>query len=114
MSYVYDLSILRLIREREKWSHDPQTRARIVRCEGAHANGLENLGFFATSVLAGNFTGLPVQTLNALSAGYVVSRILYNFIYISNTTAKIPSMRSTLWLVGILQIITLYVKVGLR
>ena len=85
----------------------------MIRCEGAHANGIENLGFFATSVLAGNFAGLPAQTLNALSAGYVVSRVLYNFIYINNTTAKMPTMRSLVFMIGIGLIITLYVKSGI-
>jgi uncharacterized MAPEG superfamily protein len=85
----------------------------MIRCEGASANGIENLGFFAASVLAGNFAGLPAQTLNALSAGYVVSRVLYNFIYINNTTAKMPKMRSLVWIIGTGLIITLYVKSGI-
>jgi uncharacterized MAPEG superfamily protein len=84
-----------------------------MRCEGAHTNGIENLGFFAASVIAGNFAGLPAQTLNALSAGYILSRVLYNFIYINNTTAKMPTMRSLAWMIGTGLIITLYVKSGI-
>jgi uncharacterized MAPEG superfamily protein len=85
---------------------------RLIRCEAAHANNLESLEFFATAVLAGNFAGLPVQTLNALSVGYILSRIVYNFVYINCTTVEIPRMRSLLWVTGLAQIIMLYFMSG--
>jgi hypothetical protein len=66
----------------------------------------------ATAVLAGNFAELPTQTLNLLSIGYLLSRVVYNFVYIHDTTSKILGLRSLVWLVGIGQIITLYVKSG--
>lgn len=73
---------------------ESQTKARILRCEGAQTNGFENLGLFATVVLAGNLAGLPAETLNVLSGGYLVSRIVYNFIYINNTFVAMANTRS--------------------
>jgi uncharacterized MAPEG superfamily protein len=90
----------------------PQTKDKIIRCEGAQQNGFESLGFFATAVLAGNFAGLPTQTLNLLSGGYLASRVVYNLIYITNTTPATANLRSVTWLAGIGQIITLYIKAG--
>jgi uncharacterized MAPEG superfamily protein len=89
-----------------------QTKTRILRCEGAQTNGFENLGLFATAVLAGNLAGLPAQTLNALSGGYCLSRIVYNFIYINNTSEAMANIRTVVFLAGIGQIFTLFIKSG--
>ena len=61
-------------------------RERIVRAENASLNGLENLGFFAAAVAAGNAAGLNVALLNRSSVAYVLSRILYNVVFIRNDT----------------------------
>ena len=73
----------------------------IHRCEGAQTNGFENIGLFAAAVLAGNFAGLPAPTLNLLSGGYVVSRVLYNWIYINSTRPAMALARTGMWSVGI-------------
>jgi uncharacterized MAPEG superfamily protein len=84
----------------------------ICRAEGAQTNGFENLGLFATAVLAGNFAGLPARTLNLLSGGYLVSRALYNVIYVSHTTEAGANLRSATYFSGIGLIMTLFVKAG--
>jgi uncharacterized MAPEG superfamily protein len=89
-----------------------QTKGRIVRSEGAQSNGFENLALFAAAVLAGNFAGLPVETLNTLSAGYLVTRVIYNFVYINNTTVAMASARTLVFLVGIGHIFALFIKSG--
>lgn len=89
-----------------------QTKDKIIRCEGAQSNGFENLAFFATAVVAGNLAGLPSETLNTLSFGYIASRVVYNFIYITNTTGAMASLRSVVFLTGIGQIFTLFNKSG--
>jgi uncharacterized MAPEG superfamily protein len=89
-----------------------QTKARILRCEGAQTNGFENLGLFATAVLAGNLAGLPAQTLNTLSGGYCLSRIVYNLIYINNTSEAMANTRTAVFLAGIGQIFTLFIQSG--
>jgi uncharacterized MAPEG superfamily protein len=84
----------------------------IHRCEGAQTNGFENIGLFAAAVLAGNFAGLPARTLNLLSGGYVVSRVLYNWIYINSTRPAMALARTGMWSVGIGLIMTLLVQSG--
>ena len=89
-----------------------QTKDRFTRIKGAQQNGFENLGFFAAAVVAGNLAGLSSSTLNGLSAGYVVSRVVYTAVYINNTNPKFSDLRSLLWLVGVGQCINLFVKAG--
>ncbi|KAH8594401.1 hypothetical protein B0O99DRAFT_513659 [Bisporella sp. PMI_857] len=92
---------------------DQATRNKIIRADAASKNGFENLAFFATGVLAGNLAGLPPSTLNALSAGYLASRIIYNLIYINNTTEGLANARSVVWLAGVGQIFALFIKAGM-
>ncbi|KZP01986.1 hypothetical protein FIBSPDRAFT_653964, partial [Athelia psychrophila] len=54
----------------------------ILRAKAAEANGFENLPVFVGAVLAANFSGVPVETLNTLSAAYLASRVIYNIVYI--------------------------------
>lgn len=93
-------------------SLSPETRATIIRAEGAQQNGFENIGLFAAAVVAGNIAGLENRTLNLLSGGYLVSRIVYNFVYIGNTTEQAATLRSGVFLSGIGIIFTLFVKSG--
>jgi uncharacterized MAPEG superfamily protein len=67
-------------------SVDKATKDRIVRAEGAQQNGFENLGLFASAVVAGNIAGLDNGALNWLSGGYLLSRVVYNMVYITNST----------------------------
>jgi uncharacterized MAPEG superfamily protein len=62
--------------------------------------------------VAGNLAGLPASTLNTLTAGYVASRVLYNWAYINGTTALMGSLRSGVYMVGVGQILTLFIKAG--
>ena len=90
----------------------PQNKSRIIRAEAAQTNGFENLPLFATAVLAGNLAGLPASTLNTLSGGYLISGVLYNLVYIDNTTEALGHLRSVVFLAGIGQIFTIFVKSG--
>ena len=67
-------------------SIDKATKERIIRAEGAQQNGFENIGLFAAAVVAGNIARLDNWTLNALTGGYLLSRVAYNLLYINNTT----------------------------
>jgi len=84
----------------------------IKRCEGAQTNGFENLGLFASAVVAGNLAGLPAQTLNTLSGTYLASRALYNFIYITNTSGAVANLRSVVFVSGVGLCWTLFIKAG--
>ncbi|KAL9069061.1 MAG: hypothetical protein Q9157_006290 [Trypethelium eluteriae] len=57
-------------------SVDSATKNAIIRAESAHTNGMENLGFFATAVVAANTAGVDTGLLNTLSWGYVASRLI--------------------------------------
>jgi uncharacterized MAPEG superfamily protein len=76
------------------------------------ANGFENLDLFAAAVVAGSFAGFPAKTLNTLSGGYLISRIMYNFIYINNNSKTMAHTRTVVFLVGIGHIFTLLIKSG--
>ncbi|KAH7370489.1 hypothetical protein BKA65DRAFT_522205 [Rhexocercosporidium sp. MPI-PUGE-AT-0058] len=84
----------------------------IIRAEGAQTNGFENLGLFAPAVVAGNLAGISAQTLNTLSGGYIVSRILYNYIYINNTSQAAANLRSVVFVTGVGLIWTLFINSG--
>ncbi|KAL2066318.1 hypothetical protein VTL71DRAFT_2389 [Oculimacula yallundae] len=91
---------------------DQATKDRIIRAEGAQTNGFENLGLFAAAVVAGNLAGLPAATLNTLSGGYLALRILYNYIYITNTSESAANLRSVVFVTGVGFIWTLFIKSG--
>lgn len=63
-------------------------RERIIRAESASLNGLENLGFFAAAVAVGNAASLDVGLLNRMAVAYVVSRALYNVVFVRNDTNR--------------------------
>lgn len=96
----------------EDQSIDSTTKGRIIRAEGAQQNGFENVGLFAAAVVAGNMARLDNSWLNILSAGYVLSRLIYNVIYINNTTASLAMVRSTVFTGGAGMIIALYIMAG--
>ncbi|KJZ79019.1 hypothetical protein HIM_01792 [Hirsutella minnesotensis 3608] len=93
---------------------DKMVKQRISRAEGASQNGFETLGFFATAVVAGNVAGLPVAQLNRLTLGYIASRIVYNYVYISlQTNRRVAALRSLVWFVGIGLSMNLWIRSGL-
>ncbi|KAN0062253.1 hypothetical protein ACQY0O_005434 [Thecaphora frezii] len=89
-----------------------ETDKRFVRAEAANANGFENLGFFAAAVVAGNIAGLPPHELNALTFGYLVSRVVYNYFYITVKDEAAVPLRSGSYLAGIGIIFTLFIRAG--
>ena len=96
----------------EDQSIDQATKGRILRAESAQQNGFENIGLFAAAVVAGNAAGLDNWWLNTLSAGYIASRAVYNFIYINNTTEGIAQTRTAVFLGGLGMIMSLFVMAG--
>ncbi|CAD6448814.1 51bfaaad-8088-40d2-8e03-bdc31e5d657e [Sclerotinia trifoliorum] len=93
-------------------SIDKAKKNRIRRAHAAGANGFENIGLFASAVVAGNVAGLSNSTLNTLSGGYLISRAVYHFIYINNYSQGIAASRSLIFLVGIGHIFALFIKSG--
>ncbi|KAJ6478628.1 hypothetical protein C8R47DRAFT_639837 [Mycena vitilis] len=64
----------------------PAIAARILRMEGAHLNGYENLPIWIAAVLAGNMAHLDNYTLNVASLLYIGGRIAYNYVYFNQVT----------------------------
>ncbi|TID13833.1 hypothetical protein E2P81_ATG01763 [Venturia nashicola] len=91
---------------------DQATKDAIIRAEGAQQNGFENLGLFAAAVLAGNYAKLDNSTLNWLSLGYLGSRVVYNLLYVNNTSDTTANARTGAFLSGIGLIFTLFIKSG--
>ncbi|KAI0156484.1 hypothetical protein GGR57DRAFT_83095 [Xylariaceae sp. FL1272] len=94
---------------------DKKVVAKVLRAESACSNGFEGLPLFAAAVVAGNTAGLSTLTLNAASVGYIVSRVFYNYIYITlQEDRKWASIRTPVWFSGVAAIMTLFVKAGLK
>ncbi|PPQ87342.1 hypothetical protein CVT25_002092 [Psilocybe cyanescens] len=77
----------------EKKGVPPEVLARLQRIEGAHINGLESLPFFGLAVLAGNYSGMDIASLNIASGLYLFWRILYNYIYFNQSSQKTAGLR---------------------
>ncbi|KAI0338041.1 hypothetical protein BDW22DRAFT_1363408 [Trametopsis cervina] len=74
---------------------------RAARCEGAHLNGMENLPIWFAAILAAHLAGLPNRTLNLVSAAYVVTRVVYNYVYINQSTPAQGWLRSAAYFTGL-------------
>ncbi|KAH8668908.1 hypothetical protein BX600DRAFT_460943 [Xylariales sp. PMI_506] len=94
---------------------DKQLRLRLQRAEACCANGFEGLPLFAASVTAGNAAGVPTDTLNFLSVGYLAIRLVYSWIYVFvQDDPKFARVRTPIWTLGTACIMTLFVKAGLK
>lgn len=88
------------------------TRDKIVRAEAAQANGLENVGYFAAAVVAGNVAGLSKTVLNCLSLGYLLSRGLYSWLYVVGDKKKTALARTGVFFSGQGLIFALFILAG--
>ena len=92
----------------------PLIRGRIARAESAQLNGIENLGFFAAAVVAGNVAKLDPTVLNGLTIGYIISRIVHSLIFIHNDTNRFVFARTSVFFVGIGINLALFILSGLQ
>ncbi|KDQ54405.1 hypothetical protein JAAARDRAFT_196743 [Jaapia argillacea MUCL 33604] len=96
-------------RLREKY---PDIAAQAERMEGANANGNEILSLWVGAILAANYAGLPNETLNLFSLAFIAMRMLYNYIYMKQTTQAQGDLRGAVWTVGTIIPAVLIVKSG--
>jgi uncharacterized MAPEG superfamily protein len=66
------------------------------RAVGAHQNCFESLAVFSTAALTAIATNHVTATIMNLAILYVISRIVYIFLYLMNFAA----LRSTVWFIG--------------
>jgi uncharacterized MAPEG superfamily protein len=79
---------------RDPGFYTPGLRARS---QGAHLNGYEAFPFFAASVILAEMRAVPQGTVNALAITFVVVRIVYVLLYLTDR----PRLRSLVWSVGL-------------
>ncbi|KAI8628652.1 hypothetical protein F5Y19DRAFT_476197 [Xylariaceae sp. FL1651] len=92
-----------------------RTKSKILRAEAAAANGQETVGLFAAAVIAANYTGVPVETINTVCAVWLGTRVVYNTIYIFlQENRSFAPLRSLVWNAGLISWVTLCVKAGNR
>ncbi|KAL4728683.1 hypothetical protein ACLX1H_005434 [Fusarium chlamydosporum] len=90
-----------------------QDKQFFLRAKAATENGFETIGLYAASIVAANFAGVPTPTINALSFGYVASRIAYNVAYLwLQADRRLAPVRSLVWTASIGLIVSLWVKAG--
>ncbi|MDR3531354.1 MAG: MAPEG family protein [Rhodopila sp.] len=69
-----------------------------ARSQGAHLNGYEAFPFFAAAVILAEMRSAPQGTVNALAVAFVVARIVYVLLYLTDR----PTLRSVVWSVAFL------------
>jgi uncharacterized MAPEG superfamily protein len=87
-------------------NHDPRAflekaEGRQRRANNAQLNSFESFPLFAIGVLVmhqRHGAALDVQLINLLAGGYVLARALYGWAYITDRA----SLRSLIWMVGLL------------
>ena len=78
------------------------------RADWAQRNHFESFPIFAAAVIIASIAGAPHQTLNWLAGTYVALRVLYTVAYITDRS----TLRSTLFILGSLCIVGLFVAAG--
>ncbi|OAQ61206.1 membrane associated eicosanoid/glutathione metabolism-like domain-containing protein [Pochonia chlamydosporia 170] len=113
---VYDNSYPRAYRDTliKDTSIDKIRKQRILRAEACSLNGLETIGLFAASVIAGNYAKLDTATLNNLSIGYLVSRFLYTLAYVFIQNRRLSWLRTAIWQVTAGYIAMFWIKAGYK
>ncbi|KAK3357306.1 hypothetical protein B0T25DRAFT_538820 [Lasiosphaeria hispida] len=88
---------------------------RISRAKAASANGFETLGLYAAGVVAANVAQVETEAVNKLALTYLVSRAVYNFVYVHlQDNKRMAPIRSLVWLVSLYAIFALFVKAGIQ
>ncbi|KAL6057861.1 Membrane-associated protein in eicosanoid and glutathione metabolism (MAPEG) [Balamuthia mandrillaris] len=67
------------------------------RCKACHQNNLETFPFFASGLLASLFLGVDSRTTDTLSAGWLVSRLVYTLSYVKGTSTTAATVRNLSW-----------------
>jgi len=78
-----------------------------ARANAAQANLFESLPFFFAAVIIASMSGAPQAKLDLLAIGFVIARIAYLICYIANW----PAMRSIVWLMGLICVITIFFQI---
>jgi uncharacterized MAPEG superfamily protein len=94
-------------------SGDERLAGKIRRCGNAHQNGMEGLTVFIGSVLMGKVGGVPTRIVDTVAIGYVLSRMVYTYLYVNGETDVMAGMRSTVFGLGLGANLYLMVKAAM-
>jgi uncharacterized MAPEG superfamily protein len=83
----------------------PKLQGLSQRAHWAEQNSFEILPAFIAAVLVAHFAGAEQASVDLLAVGFVVSRVLYSICYLMNWA----SLRSLIWMAGLLFIVSLFV-----
>jgi hypothetical protein len=78
-----------------------------ARANAAQANLFESLPFFFSAVIIASIAHAPQDRIDTLAMGFVLARIAYLVSYIANW----PSIRSIVWLIGIICVVMLFFQI---
>lgn len=92
----------------------PELVAKVERYQGAHENAAEINPFWIGAVLAGHFAGLESRYLNLASVAFIGMRVLYNYVYVNQSSQKQSYLRTIVWFAGFMIPIALFVQAGNR
>lgn len=96
-----------------------QLRGQLLRAEACTANGFEALPVFAAAVTAANAAGVSALTMNVLTISWLVSRVVYTYVYIwycgrEKLAFGQAPLRFKVWAVGATICMALFVMAGLK
>ena len=78
-----------------------------ARANAAQANLFESLPFFFTAVIIAHIEHASQTRVDLLAIGFVIARIAFLICYIANW----PTIRSIVWLLGLICIITIFCQI---
>jgi len=76
-----------------------------LRADWAHRNHFEAFPAFAAAVIIAELKQAPQSRIDWLSGVFVLLRVAYTFAYVGNQ----PSLRSTIWIGGLICVVALFV-----
>ena len=92
------------------WVAKQEGNYKVQRANAAHLNGFEAFPAFVAGVLMAQLAGVPAETVTPLALGFVAARILHGIFYLADK----QSLRSFVWLLGMLCAVALMVLAAMR
>jgi uncharacterized MAPEG superfamily protein len=78
-----------------------------ARANAAQANLFESLPFFFAAVIIASISNAPQGRVDLLAIGFVMARIAYLICYVADW----PTMRSIVWLAGIVCVVAIFFQI---
>ena len=92
------------------WIAKQEGNYKVQRANAAHLNGFEAFPAFVAGVLMAQLDGVPEEAVTPLALGFVAARVLHGVFYLADK----QSLRSLVWLLGMLCAVALMVLAAMR